>query len=120
MEPAVTDGTDGSSVEPESAVTGREQTRQRVIEAATGLLEREGRDAVTTRAVAVAAGMQPPVIYRLFGDKEGLLEAVAEHGFEASSPPSTSLTPRRIPSRTCGRVGISRLPSAWRIRRSTR
>ncbi|WP_369224486.1 TetR/AcrR family transcriptional regulator [Streptomyces sp. R39] len=56
-------------------------TRQRVIDAAIGLLEREGRDAVTTRAVAVAAGLQPPAIYRLFGDKEGLLEAVAEYGF---------------------------------------
>ncbi|WP_061297376.1 TetR/AcrR family transcriptional regulator [Herbidospora cretacea] len=59
----------------------QEQTRRRVIEATIELLTREGRDAVTTRAVAVAAGLQPPAIYRLFGDKEGLLEAVAEHGF---------------------------------------
>lgn len=67
--------------DPDTAVSGREQTRQRVIDAAADLLEREGRDAVTTRAVAVAAGMQAPVIYRLFGDKNGLLEAVAEHGY---------------------------------------
>lgn len=60
---------------------GREQPRQRVIEAAIDLLTRKGRDAVTTRAVAVAAGLQPPAIYRLFGDKEGLLDAVAEYGF---------------------------------------
>ncbi|WP_069463921.1 TetR/AcrR family transcriptional regulator [Actinacidiphila rubida] len=64
-----------------SAPGGRERTRQRVIDATIGLLEREGRDAVTTRAVAVAAGLQPPAIYRLFGDKEGLLDAVAEYGF---------------------------------------
>jgi AcrR family transcriptional regulator len=70
-----------AEVGAEPAAKGREQTRQRVIEAATGLLEREGREAVTTRAVAVAAGMQPPAIYRLFGDKDGLLEAVAAHGF---------------------------------------
>ncbi|WP_406101331.1 TetR/AcrR family transcriptional regulator [Streptomyces sp. NBC_01003] len=63
------------------APTEREEPRQRVIEAAADLLAREGRDAVTTRAVAVAAGLQPPAIYRLFGDKDGLLEAVAEHGF---------------------------------------
>ena len=55
--------------------------RQRVIDATIDLLEREGRDAVTTRTVAAAAGLQPPAIYRLFGDKDGLLEAVAEYGF---------------------------------------
>lgn len=71
----------GSGSDSGSAVVGRERTRQRVIEAAADLLAREGRDAVTTRAVAVAAGLQPPAIYRLFGDKDGLLEAVAEHGF---------------------------------------
>ncbi|MFF4706164.1 TetR/AcrR family transcriptional regulator [Streptomyces sp. NPDC001288] len=66
-----------------SASGSAADTRQRVIDAAIGLLEREGRDAVTTRAVAVAAGLQPPALYRLFGDKEGLLDAVAEHGFAA-------------------------------------
>lgn len=55
--------------------------RRRIVEAAVELLERGGPDAVSTRAVAGAAGMQPPAIYRLFGDKEGLLEAVAEHGY---------------------------------------
>ncbi|GHI95390.1 TetR/AcrR family transcriptional regulator [Streptomyces olivaceus] len=60
-----------------------DRTRQRVVEAAIGLLTRGGRDAVTTRAVAEAAGLQPPAIYRLFGDKDGLLDAVAEHGFTA-------------------------------------
>ncbi|PXY26897.1 TetR/AcrR family transcriptional regulator [Prauserella muralis] len=62
-------------------VAVRDVSRQRVIEAAADLLAREGRDAVTTRAVAAAAGVQPPVIYRLFGDKDGLLEAVTEHGY---------------------------------------
>lgn len=67
--------------EPEFAAGARELTRQRVVEAAAELLAREGRDAVTTRAVAAAAGVQAPAIYRLFGDKNGLLEAVAEHGY---------------------------------------
>jgi AcrR family transcriptional regulator len=71
----------GTADESGTAATSRDQARHRVIEAAIGLLERDGRDAVTTRSVAVAAGMQPPAIYRLFGDKEGLLDAVAEHGF---------------------------------------
>ncbi|MFD0373810.1 TetR/AcrR family transcriptional regulator [Streptomyces sp. NPDC127112] len=67
----------------DTAAIGREQARQRVIEAAVDLLTRGGRDAVTTRAVAETAGLQPPAIYRLFGDKDGLLDAVAEHGFAA-------------------------------------
>ena len=67
--------------EPEAGSGARELTRQRVVEAAAELLAREGREAVTTRAVAAAAGVQAPAIYRLFGDKDGLLEAVAEHGY---------------------------------------
>ncbi|MFG3206727.1 TetR/AcrR family transcriptional regulator [Streptomyces sp. NPDC048192] len=55
--------------------------RRRIIEAAVELLESGGPAAVSTRAVAAAAGMQPPAIYRHFGDKDGLLEAVAEHGY---------------------------------------
>ena len=31
----------------------------------------------------MAAGVQAPTIYRLFGDKQGLVDAVAEHGFTA-------------------------------------
>lgn len=40
---------------------------------------KQGPRAVTTRGVAEAAGVQAPTIYRLFGDKDGLLDAVAEH-----------------------------------------
>jgi AcrR family transcriptional regulator len=64
----------------EATIGGRELIRQRVIEAAADLLAREGREAVTTRAVAAAAGVQPPAIYRHFDDMDRLLEAVAEHG----------------------------------------
>lgn len=62
---------------------GRQETRAHIVEVAAGLLREEGTSAVTTRAVAQAAGTQAPVIYRLFGDKEGLLDAVAEHVFAA-------------------------------------
>jgi AcrR family transcriptional regulator len=76
-------GAPAPAAAPGDTAAGRDQVRQRVIEAAIDLLTREGRDAVTTRRVAVAAGLQPPAIYRLFGDKEGLLDAVAEYGFAA-------------------------------------
>jgi AcrR family transcriptional regulator len=57
----------------------RRETRENLVEVAARLLREQGAAAVTTRAVAVAAGVQAPTIYRLFGDKDGLLDAVAEH-----------------------------------------
>jgi AcrR family transcriptional regulator len=62
------------------ATEDRQATRERIIQAAQALLGEAGRDAVTTRSVSAAAGVQPPTIYRLFGDKDGLLDAVALHG----------------------------------------
>jgi AcrR family transcriptional regulator len=57
----------------------RRETRDNLVEVAARLLREQGPAAVTTRAVAEAAGVQAPTIYRLFGDKDGLLDAVAEH-----------------------------------------
>lgn len=58
--------------------TNRDDVRARIIDAAARLLREDGFAAVTTRAVSDAAGVQAPTIYRHFGDKDGLLEAVAE------------------------------------------
>lgn len=41
-----------------------------------------GRAAVSTRAVSAAAGVQAPTLYRLFGDEQGLLHAVATDGLQ--------------------------------------
>jgi AcrR family transcriptional regulator len=62
-------------------VSSRDRTRTQLVEVAAELLATGGADAVTTRSVALAAGVQAPTIYRLFGDKSGLLDAVAVHGF---------------------------------------
>ena len=48
----------------------------KVLQAAADLLRDGGVEAVSTRAVAAAAGVQPPVIYREFGGKDELLDAV--------------------------------------------
>ncbi len=69
--------------------------RARILRAATELLATGGRDAVTTRAVSAAAGVQPPTIYRHFGDMQGLFEAVARDTFatyarEKASRPLTN------------------------------
>ena len=59
------------------------QIRVRILEAASRLVTEGGLAALTTRAVAAAASVQAPALYRLFGDKRGLLDAVAEHGLAA-------------------------------------
>ncbi len=55
--------------------------RDRIVRAAAALLEEDGLDALSTRAVAARAGVPAPTIFRVFGDKDGLLEAVGEYGF---------------------------------------
>lgn len=66
-----------------ATTSGTKAHRDRVLKVALALLTKRGRDAVTTRDVAEAAKVQPPVLYRLFGDKNGLLDAVAAYGFTA-------------------------------------
>lgn len=60
-----------------------EDVRARIVQAAADLIAAGGRDSATTRAIAASAGVQAPTIYRLFGDKRGLLDAVVEHGLAA-------------------------------------
>lgn len=59
-------------------------TRDRILRATADLLAEGGRDAVSTRAISSAAGVQAPTIYRTFGDLRGLLDSVAASGFAAS------------------------------------
>ena len=78
---------------PADAAPARTELRARILRAATKLLAGKGRDAVTTRAVSEAAGVQPPILYRLFGDKRGLLDAVADYGFHAYLSQKHALAP---------------------------
>jgi AcrR family transcriptional regulator len=74
-----------------------ESNRGRIITAAALLLAESGREAVSTRAVSAAAGVQAPTIYRLFGDKQGLLDAVAAHGFTTYLNEKVDLKPSGDP-----------------------
>lgn len=56
--------------------------RAAMIEAALQQLAGSSDHDVATRAVCEAVGVTQPVLYRLFGDKRGLLDAVADHGYE--------------------------------------
>jgi AcrR family transcriptional regulator len=71
--------------------------KERIIEAALDLLAEGGEDAVSTRAVSAAAGVQPPTIYRFFGDKQGLLDAVATHGLQAYLATKSAIAPSGDP-----------------------
>ncbi|NUW39255.1 TetR/AcrR family transcriptional regulator [Nonomuraea rhodomycinica] len=74
-----------------------EDNRARIIAAATRLLAEGGREAVSTRAVSAAAGVQAPTIYRLFGDKQGLLDAVAARGLATHLGAKAGLQPTDDP-----------------------
>jgi AcrR family transcriptional regulator len=71
--------------------------RDRILAAAAALLAEGGREAASTRAVSAAAGVQAPTIYRLFGDKQGLLDAVATHGFTTYLRDKATQTPTADP-----------------------
>ncbi|MGY2893832.1 TetR/AcrR family transcriptional regulator [Deinococcus sp. UYEF24] len=71
--------------------------RERILQAALALLESGGVEAVSTRAVSAAAEVQPPTIYRQFGDMQGLLNAVASAGFTSYLRTKTALAPLHDP-----------------------
>lgn len=58
-------------------------TRARILEVAAELVAASPDGDISTRAVCEAAQVGAPALYRHFGDKEGLLSAVVDHGFEA-------------------------------------
>ncbi|MEV1022079.1 TetR/AcrR family transcriptional regulator [Streptomyces sp. NPDC050264] len=78
-------------------VTAEGGPRERILAATATLLSEGGEEAVSTRAVGAAAGVQAPTIYRLFGDKQGLLDAAAAEGFAAYLSDKTELEPTDDP-----------------------
>ncbi|MET7370422.1 TetR/AcrR family transcriptional regulator [Streptomyces sp. NPDC005566] len=58
-------------------------TRARILEVAAELVAASPDGDISTRAVCEAAKVGAPALYRHFGDKEGLLSAVVDHGFDA-------------------------------------
>lgn len=53
-------------------------TADRVLEVASVVLREEGANALTTRRVCELAGVTAPTLYHHFGDKHGLLRALAQ------------------------------------------
>lgn len=65
-----------------SVSTSVSSTKARILDVAAELVANSPDGDVSTRAVCEAAGVGAPALYRHFGDKEGLLSAVVDHGYE--------------------------------------
>ena len=57
-------------------------TAEKIAAAARGLLDREGAEAVTMRRVAQAVGITAMALYRHYPNRSGLLNKLADEGFE--------------------------------------
>jgi AcrR family transcriptional regulator len=57
-------------------------TAQKIAKAARNFLRKEGEEAVTMRRVAKAAGITPMAVYRHYPNRKGLLNALADEGFQ--------------------------------------
>ncbi|MGG7465959.1 TetR/AcrR family transcriptional regulator [Plantibacter sp. YIM 135347] len=66
-----------ATLSPETA-----SLRERMLAAAEEQLVASTDNEIATRAVCDAVGVTQPVLYRLFGDKRGLLDALADAGLE--------------------------------------
>lgn len=56
-------------------------TSQKITKAGRRLLDTQGIDAVTMRRVSAAVGITPMAIYRHYPDRDALLNALADEGF---------------------------------------
>lgn len=71
--------TTSAAVEPKPYHHG--DLRRALIESADAILERDGPNALSLRAVAREAGVSPAAPYHHFKDKDELLSAIAREGF---------------------------------------
>jgi AcrR family transcriptional regulator len=71
------------SPEPERARLSRE----RIVEAALGLLERQGWEALSMRRLAQELDVWPMAVYRYFRDKDELVDALAGYVIEEMDLP---------------------------------
>lgn len=62
--------------------TATSDTRVRLIAAAADLIAAAPGEDFSLRAVCDAVGVKMPTLYHFFGSKQGLIDAVVEHGFD--------------------------------------
>src|SRR5258708_6714145 len=74
-------------------------THRKVIDAAKRLFTEHGYPATTIEAIAEAADVSLPTLYRLFGSKRALLAAVLDTSFGGDDQPSACGAPPAPPPR---------------------
>ncbi|MFK4540426.1 AcrR family transcriptional regulator [Streptomyces tendae] len=98
-------------------------TRRALLDAAAGLLDEGGPEAVTLREVGAKAGVSRGAPYGHFADKETLLSAVATEGWERLSDEITALNgtpPERLRGALAALVTVGRRhPHRYRLMYAT-
>jgi AcrR family transcriptional regulator len=74
-----------------------DELRSRLLDVAVNLLASDGPESLTMRRIAAEAGCTTTVIYTMFGNREGLAEALYLEGFERFRRFLEAVSPRRNP-----------------------
>src|ERR671936_593320 len=75
---------------PASEIRPERLSRDRILDAALALVDREGLEALSMRRLAEELDVWPMSLYRYFHDKEELVGALADAAAEEVTPPSPS------------------------------
>ena len=100
---ATAEGTQGAYALAQSR--GQEALRSGLLEVAAALLTAEGPSALTMRRIAAEAGCSTTVLYRLFGGKDGIADALYREGFDRLRRKLESVEPGDDPAAYLAALG---------------
>jgi TetR/AcrR family tetracycline transcriptional repressor len=86
---------------PEETVTAsrRPLTRERILEAAVGIIDEEGLEALSMRRLGAKLGVEAMSIYNHVPNKDALLQAVADHLISLTATPAEGTWKERLSTR---------------------
>ncbi|WP_296666276.1 TetR/AcrR family transcriptional regulator [Demequina sp.] len=90
-------------------------SRQRVIEAALELADRDGIEALTIRALADRLGTRPMSIYHYVDGKDAVLDGLVEHVFAEMEAPAADLDWREAIRRRCHSARAVLVRHPWSV-----
>jgi len=78
------------------------QTRGRLLDVAGDLLAEVGLERISTNMIAARAGLTPPTLYRYFGDKYAVLEAIGRRLMDRQNAVLETWLARHAPAGVAG------------------